>query len=66
MSCPLGTNYGYASSALLFPLSTINADGTTNNTEVTPYDADPATGNVPSANFMDTPAPTGKPASPWP
>ena len=26
-SCPLGTNYNYATSALLFPFSTINADG---------------------------------------
>jgi Flp pilus assembly protein TadG len=51
--CPLGTNYNYASSALLFPFSTINADGSCNNTEVTPFDADPATGNIPSANFLD-------------
>ena len=42
---PLGTNYDYATSALFFPFSTINADGSPNNTEVTPYDADPATGN---------------------
>lgn len=59
VSCPLGTNYAYASSALLFPFSTINADGTCNNTEITPYDADPATNRVPSANFMDTPRPDG-------
>jgi hypothetical protein len=55
VSCPLGTNYAYAKAALLFPFSTINADGTCNNTEVTPYDADPATSTVPSANFVDTP-----------
>ena len=59
VSCPLGTNYAYAKSALLFPFSTINADGTCNNTEVTPYDADPATGSVPSANFVDTPRADG-------
>jgi hypothetical protein len=58
--CPLGTNYNYAKSALVFPLSTINADGTPNNTEVTPYDADPGTGKVPSANFMDTPRADGE------
>ena len=39
--CPLGTNYNYATSALLFPFSTINADGSANNTEVTPYDRRP-------------------------
>jgi Flp pilus assembly protein TadG len=55
VSCPLGTNYAYASSSLLFPFSTINADGSCNNTEVTPYDADPATGKVPSSNFTDVP-----------
>jgi hypothetical protein len=54
VTCPLGTNYNFARSALLFPFSTINADGTCNNTEVTPYDADPATNTVPSANFVDT------------
>jgi Flp pilus assembly protein TadG len=59
VSCPLGTNYAYAKSALLFPFSTINADGTCNNTEVTPYDSDPATGSVPSANFVDTPRADG-------
>ncbi len=57
--CPLGTNYNYASSALLFPFSTINADGTCNNTEITPYDADTKTSLVPSANFMDTPRADG-------
>ncbi len=56
---PLGTNYTYATASLLFPPSTINADGTCNNTEITPYDADPATGNIPSANFMDTPRADG-------
>jgi Flp pilus assembly protein TadG len=51
--CPLGTNYAYAQSSLFFPFSTINADGSSNNTEVTPYDSDPSTGAVPSANFLD-------------
>ncbi len=60
VSCPLGTNYAYGSAALLFPLSTINADGSSNNTEVTPYDADPATSKVPSANFMDVPRADGE------
>ncbi|MDR3638309.1 MAG: pilus assembly protein TadG-related protein [Isosphaeraceae bacterium] len=59
VSCPLGTNYDYASSALLFPFSTINADGSANNTEITPYDPDPATGAVPSANFVDAPRADG-------
>ena len=45
--------------ALLFPFSTINADGSSNQTEVTPYDPDPATGLVPSANFTDTPRADG-------
>lgn len=52
---PLGTNYSYAVSALLFPFSTINADGSPNRTEVTPYAADPATGMIPSSDFADTP-----------
>lgn len=56
---PLGTNYDYATSSLLFPFSTINADGSPNNTEITPYDVDPATGAVPSADFMDTPRADG-------
>jgi Flp pilus assembly protein TadG len=56
---PLGPNYAYASASLLFPFSTINADGSCNNTEITPYDADPATGLVPSANFADTPRAEG-------
>ena len=59
VACPLGTNYNYASSALVFPFSTINADGSPNDKEVTPYDSDPATGNTPSANFVDTPRPKG-------
>jgi hypothetical protein len=59
VACPLGTNYNYASSALFFPVSTINANGSANNTEITPYDADPTTSNVPSSNFVDTPRPKG-------
>jgi Putative Flp pilus-assembly TadE/G-like len=58
-SCPLGTNYAYASSALLFPFSTINADGTANGTEITPYDPDPSTSQIPSSNFEDTPRASG-------
>ncbi len=57
--CPLGTNYAYASAALVYPFSTLNANGTANNTEVTPYDPDPSTGMIPSANFMDTPRADG-------
>src|SRR5262249_49282509 len=34
-------------------------DGSCNNTEITPYDSDPANGNIPSANFVDTPRPDG-------
>jgi hypothetical protein len=56
---PLGTNYNYASAALLFPFGTINADGSTNSTEITPYSADPATSLVPSADFVDTPRADG-------
>ena len=52
---PLGFNYNYATSALLFPSSTLNADGSANNTEVNPYTADPNTGNIPSSDFVDTP-----------
>jgi hypothetical protein len=59
VSSPLGTNYNYATSALLFPFSTINADGSPNNTEVTPYDVDPSTGAIPSSNFVDTPRSCG-------
>ena len=59
VSSPMGPNYNYAKSALLFPFSTINSDGSCNNTEVTPFDADPATGSIPSANFMDTPRADG-------
>jgi hypothetical protein len=44
---------------MTFPFSTINADGTCNNTEITPYDSDPATNTIPSANFVDTPRPDG-------
>jgi Flp pilus assembly protein TadG len=56
---PLGTNYNYASAAILFPFSTINANGSANNTEITPYTADPATGLIPSADFSDTPRADG-------
>ena len=56
---PLGTNYPYATAALLFPFSTINADGTANNTEITPYAADPSTGMIPSADFKDVPRADG-------
>ena len=59
VACPMGTNYNYAKAALFFPYSTINADGSANNTEITPYDADPSTSSVPSANFVDTPRPKG-------
>jgi hypothetical protein len=59
VACPLGTNYNYARAAMFFPFSTINADGSANNTEVTPYDPDPATNLVPSANFNDTPRARG-------
>ena len=52
---PLGTNYTYAANALVFPFSTLKADGTSNGTEVTPYGVDPSTGAVPSADFWDTP-----------
>jgi Flp pilus assembly protein TadG len=52
---PLGPNYAYAQAAMLFPFSTINADGSTNNTEITPYDPDPSTGSIPSSDFTDTP-----------
>jgi Flp pilus assembly protein TadG len=51
---PLGPNYAYGRAALFFPFATINADGSPNNTEITPYDADPATNLVPSADFTDT------------
>jgi Flp pilus assembly protein TadG len=56
---PLGPNYNYARAGLLFPFSTINADGSPNGTEITPYDPDPATGQVPSANLVDTPRADG-------
>ncbi|HTU17076.1 MAG TPA: pilus assembly protein TadG-related protein [Gemmataceae bacterium] len=57
---PLGTNYNYAQAALVFPFSTINADGSCNNTELTPYTADPATSIIPSADFVDTPRGDGE------
>jgi hypothetical protein len=56
---PLGTNYNYANASLLFPFSTINADGSANNTTITPYAADPATTLIPSADFTDTPRADG-------
>ena len=56
---PLGTNYNYATAALTFPFSTINADGSTNSTELTPYTADPATGQVPCSDFADIPRADG-------
>ena len=52
---PLGTNYSYATAALLFPFSTLNSDGSSNGTEVNPYTTDAATGLTPSADFWDTP-----------
>ncbi|HZW30358.1 MAG TPA: hypothetical protein VFF52_06585, partial [Isosphaeraceae bacterium] len=57
--CPMGTNYNYGTSALIAPFSTINADGSPNLTEVTPYDPDPATGSIPSSNFVDAPRADG-------
>jgi Putative Flp pilus-assembly TadE/G-like len=57
--CPLGTNYNYGTSALTFPFSTINADGSANDTELTPYTPDPATGQVPSSDFADAPRADG-------
>jgi hypothetical protein len=59
VSSPMGTNYNYASAALTFPFSTINADGSPNRTEITPYDPDPATGMIPSSNFRDIPRADG-------
>lgn len=56
---PLSANYNYAKAALVFPFSTINPDGSANNTEITPYDPDPSTGTIPSANFADTPRAEG-------
>ncbi len=56
---PLGTNYNYATAALLFPFSTINADGSANDTELTPYTADAATGLIPSSDFADAPRADG-------
>jgi Flp pilus assembly protein TadG len=57
--CPLGINYDYATASLFFPSSTLNADGSSNGNEITPYDADPSTGSVPSADFSDTPRAKG-------
>jgi Flp pilus assembly protein TadG len=57
--CPLGTNYDYAIASLYFPFSTFNADGSSNGTEITPYDGDAATGSVPAANFSDVPRAKG-------
>lgn len=51
---PMGPNYAYGRASLFFPFGTINADGSCNNTEITPYDKDPATNLVPSADFIDT------------
>jgi Flp pilus assembly protein TadG len=56
---PLGTNYTYATAALTFPFSSLNADGSANNTELTPYTADPATGQIPSSDFTDIPRADG-------
>ena len=66
VACPLGTNYNYATAALFFPFSTINADGSPNNTEITPYDADPPPGWSPRPTSWTRRAPTAIPASPWP
>ena len=56
---PLSTNYNFATASILFPTGTINADGSPNGTEITPYAADPATGAVPSSDFLDTPRADG-------
>lgn len=56
---PMGPNYNYAKASLLFPFSTINSDGSCNNTEVTPYDSDSVLGTVPSANFVNVPRADG-------
>ena len=52
---PLGTNYNYTSAALVFPFGTINADGSSDGTEVNRYTADPKTGLTPSADSVSTP-----------
>ena len=57
--CPLGTNYTYAAASLVKPFGTLNADGSTNQSEITPYASDPATTSIPSADFKDTPRPDG-------
>ena len=56
---PAGDKLYYATAALTFPFSTINADGSTNSTELTPYTADPSTGQIPSSDFADTPRADG-------
>ncbi len=56
---PLGTNYNYANATLLFPFGTINADGSSNGNEVTPYDVDPSTSQTPSSDFTDIPRADG-------
>ena len=56
---PLGTNYSYASSALLFPFSTINANGSNNVGELTPYTPDSSTAMDPCADFVDIPRADG-------
>ena len=56
---PLGNNYKYATASLLFPFGTINADGSTNSTEINPYTADPTLGTTPSLDFADTPRANG-------
>ena len=63
---PLGTNYNYAMNALLFPFGTINANGSQNNTEITPYTADPVTGRSPRPTSPTLRALTEIPRSPWP
>jgi len=45
---PLGLNYNLMIRSLWYPPSTLNADGTNNNTEITPYDT--ANNDVPRAS----------------
>ena len=63
---PLGTNYTYATAALLFPFGTINANGTANDTEVSPFTADPVTGTFPRPTTSIRRAPSAAPVSQWP
>jgi Flp pilus assembly protein TadG len=56
---PLGTNYTYASNAILFPFSTLSSNGSENGTELTPFTADPSTSLVPCADFLDAPRADG-------